>query len=171
MWSDKIKFFCPRSSSGSFHCPGVLERLNPLDNNYVEGDAWQYRFFVPHAIQQLSEMYGATVMKDKLIDIMDLSKLYDFNVLPNPYFWAGNEPDLLVPWQLAFVNASSNLQVFLFSSLLFVLSTFVQEAVRWQMANRFSTMPDGLPGNDDYGAISCWYLWGAMGLYPGELYY
>ena len=27
--------------------------------------------------------------------------------------------------------------------------------------------PNGIPGNDDLGAMSSWYVWAAMGVYPG----
>jgi putative alpha-1,2-mannosidase len=30
----------------------------------------------------------------------------------------------------------------------------------------FTAQPDGLPGNDDLGALSSWYVWSALGLYP-----
>ncbi len=30
----------------------------------------------------------------------------------------------------------------------------------------FTTKPDGLPGNDDLGATSGWYIWNALGMYP-----
>jgi putative alpha-1,2-mannosidase len=29
------------------------------------------------------------------------------------------------------------------------------------------TDPGGIPGNDDLGSMSSWYVWAAMGLYPG----
>jgi putative alpha-1,2-mannosidase len=31
----------------------------------------------------------------------------------------------------------------------------------------FTNAPNGVTGNDDLGAMSAWYLFGAMGLYPG----
>jgi len=27
-------------------------------------------------------------------------------------------------------------------------------------------LPDGIPGNDDLGEMSSWYVWSALGLYP-----
>jgi putative alpha-1,2-mannosidase len=30
----------------------------------------------------------------------------------------------------------------------------------------FHTGPGGLPGNDDAGSMSAWYVWSALGLYP-----
>ena len=41
------------------------------------------------------------------------------------------------------------------------------------LATEYTTGPGGLPGNDDSGAMSSWYIWGALGLYPnaGQPYY
>jgi putative alpha-1,2-mannosidase len=30
----------------------------------------------------------------------------------------------------------------------------------------YSPTPDGEPGNDDLGAMSSWYVWAAIGMYP-----
>jgi putative alpha-1,2-mannosidase len=37
----------------------------------------------------------------------------------------------------------------------------------------YGDQPDGLPGNDDAGTLSAWYVWSAIGLYPnaGQPYY
>lgn len=39
-------------------------------------------------------------------------------------------------------------------------------AVRRVMTESFTRAAGGLPGNDDLGATSAWYVWSAMGLYP-----
>ena len=41
-----------------------------------------------------------------------------------------------------------------------------QERVRRILATEYTTGRGGLPGNDDSGAMSSWYVWTAMGLYP-----
>ena len=67
-----------------------------------------------------------------------------------PYAFMGNEPELGVPWVYDFAGAPSHTQV-----------------VTRRIANRlFTTGPDGLPGNDDGGALSSWYVFAALGLYP-----
>jgi putative alpha-1,2-mannosidase len=47
------------------------------------------------------------------------------------------------------------------------------ERVRHILASEYGTDHGGLPGNDDAGAMSSWYVWGAIGLYPnaGQPYY
>ena len=34
------------------------------------------------------------------------------------------------------------------------------------LTTRFAATPDGLPGNDDSGATSAWYVLSALGIYP-----
>ena len=31
---------------------------------------------------------------------------------------------------------------------------------------KYLLSPDGVPGNDDYGTMSSWFVWSALGLYP-----
>ena len=72
-------------------------------------------------------------------------------ILANPYYWAGNEPDLLAPWLFAYVpNGQPR----------------TAAATRWIASHRYSAAADGLPGNDDYGTLSAWLLWAQLGLYP-----
>ena len=73
------------------------------------------------------------------------------NVGPvDPYLWAGNEPDFLVPWLYNYIGQPWK----------------TQELVDKVRGTLFSPTPDGEPGNDDLGAMSAWYVWAAMGLYP-----
>src|SRR5262249_56782575 len=39
-------------------------------------------------------------------------------------------------------------------------------AVHKVMSDGFNTTAGGLPGNDDLGATSSWYVWAALGMYP-----
>ena len=73
------------------------------------------------------------------------------NVGPvDPYLWAGNEPDFSVPWLYNYLGQPWK----------------TQELVDRMRSTLFSPTPDGEPGNDDLGAMSAWYVWAAMGLYP-----
>ena len=73
------------------------------------------------------------------------------NVGPvEPYLWAGNEPGFGVPWLYNYVGQPWK----------------TQELVDRVRSTLFSPTPDGEPGNDDLGAMSAWYVWAALGLYP-----
>jgi len=83
--------------------------------------------------------------------------LYNNNMLPNPYYWAGNEHNLLFPFLFNDANRADRTQFW----------------TRWLLENRYSTGPGGIPGNDDYGTLSAWYTFAAIGFYPvtGDDYY
>jgi hypothetical protein len=70
--------------------------------------------------------------------------------LSAPYFYIGNEPEHGVPWAYNFAAFPAG----------------TSAAVRRVMNESFTTGPGGLPGNDDLGATSAWYVWAALGMYP-----
>lgn len=69
---------------------------------------------------------------------MTNSRLFPFNALPNPYYWAGNEHNLFSPFMFNFANRPDK----------------TQEHVNWILKNKYSIESDGLAGNDDYVNIS-----------------
>lgn len=69
---------------------------------------------------------------------------------PRPYYWAGNEPD---------INAA-----YLFAQL--GHPELTAQWVGWIVDNIYSDQPDGVPGNDDGGAMGAWYVFSTLGLYP-----
>eukprot|EP00026_Physarum_polycephalum_P007181 Phypoly_transcript_07238.p1 GENE.Phypoly_transcript_07238~~Phypoly_transcript_07238.p1 ORF type:complete len:536 (+),score=94.37 Phypoly_transcript_07238:231-1610(+) len=149
VWNSEKQLFCPKNLTGEWNCPDVW--IDVFDNRYVEGDAWQWRWFVPHdPLGMISLFTSENYFVSQLQEFFERSKLDPSNVLPNPYYWAGNEPDIFAPYMFLFANRPD----------------LTQEYVRWNMDNKYTTAPDGLPGNDDYGCMSAWYVWGALGLYP-----
>ena len=42
----------------------------------------------------------------------------------------------------------------------------MQHYSRWVLRNVYTTGPGGLPGNDDYGTMSAWYIFASIGFYP-----
>jgi len=145
VWSHDDEYYCPRFANGTFMCP--KNKFDFLDNHFVEGDSWHYRF---HGYQPMELFKSEEYFVQQLDEFMTRGHLDPFNVLPNPYYCAGNEPDILSPWLFAWANRSD----------LTIYHT------RWLIANRYSTRPDGVPGNDDYGAISGWLVWAYLGMYP-----
>ena len=43
-----------------------------------------------------------------------------------------------------------------------------QARVRELLADAYGTTPSGIPGNDDCGTMSAWYVFAALGLYPTD---
>eukprot|EP00048_Salpingoeca_helianthica_P017060 m.235483 g.235483 ORF g.235483 m.235483 type:complete len:787 (+) comp20087_c0_seq1:24-2384(+) len=153
LWDNKTEYFCPRKADGTFECnrDPSLHLWILEDSGFCEADQAEMRWFVPH---DLSGLVGLFHNKDSYVNKLDeffkLTALDPSTFLPNPFYWAGNEPDILVPFQF---NAAGR-------------PDLTQKYVRFVMNFSYSTRPDGLPGNDDFGALSSWYVWAALGLYP-----
>ncbi len=133
----------PRLDGGAFPAS-----INPTSlDGYVEGNALQYTWMVPHDLAELVRLIGGTQRVMSRLDPL-FTRL---NVGPtDPYDWAGNEPGFTLPWVYDFAGAPWR----------------TQTVVRHIMVNRYTSTVGGLPGNDDLGALSSWYVWAALGLYP-----
>ena len=107
---------------------------------YVEGTAWQYAFFVPHDVPGLIALHGEEAFVERLQWVFDTDR-----------FEMWNEPDMHYPYLFTFVEGEEGRS---------------QVEARRAMARYFGTGADGLPGNDDAGALSAWFVFSAMGFYP-----
>jgi predicted alpha-1,2-mannosidase len=114
-----------------------------------EGTSTHYTWGIPHNLDRLIRGIGgeraAEARLDKLMSQITFG--YDYG---NPYYLAGNEPCFGVvpvynwmgrPWK-------------------------AQAQMRRVMNVSFSNKAEGIPGDDDSGAMSAWYVFAAMGLYP-----
>jgi predicted alpha-1,2-mannosidase len=114
---------------------------------FLEGDTWQYTWMVPFNLQALILGLGgpgeATRRLDSFFDELNAGPI-------QPHAWMGNEPSFGAPWVYAFAGAPSH----------------TQQVVNRIRGELFAPTPGGLPGNDDLGATSAWYVWAALGLYP-----
>lgn len=114
---------------------------------FEEGDSAQYSWMIPHNLRGLfDKMGGNSVVIDRLDDFF--TQLNDGTY--SPYAYMGNEPSVGVPWEYYFAQAPSR----------------TQEVVRFIQTFLFKNSPDGLPGNDDAGSLSSWYIFSSIGLYP-----
>ena len=114
---------------------------------FEEGNAIQYTWTVPQDLAALGDLMGG--------DRSAVAKLNAFFGRLNagrdsPYDWAGNEPSLWTPWEYDYFGAPSR----------------TQDVVRRIATTLYSDTPADEPGNDDLGAISSWYVWAAIGLFP-----
>ena len=72
------------------------------------------------------------------------------NAGPRPYYWGGNEPDIHAAYVFALVGRPD----------------LTQKWVRWAMHELYGRGAAGLPGNDDGGTMTSWWVFGALGVYP-----
>lgn len=129
--------------------------------NYTEANAWQYSFFVPHDIRGMIELYGGVKKFNVKLD----SLFQGSEQLAGRY-----QPDISgMIGQDAQGNEPSHHMSYLYDYSGEPWKT--QAIVREIMSTLYCNKPDGLPGNDDCGQISAWYLLSAMGFYsvtPGQ---
>ncbi|WP_433295558.1 GH92 family glycosyl hydrolase [Actinoplanes sp. CA-030573] len=143
LFNGESAYIHTRNSDGSFPWP-----LNPAtESPYTEGNAAQYTWMVPHNLGALVTLMGGKGTATQRLD-------HHFTQLNGglslPYFYVGNEPEHGVPWTYNFAGKPAG----------------ASDAVRRVMSESFTTGAGGLPGNDDLGATSAWYVWAALGLYP-----
>lgn len=142
------KFIRPKLQNGNWMEPfdeiateGSGDWAGSGGPGYVEGNAWNYTWFVPHDILGLIELFG----NDNEFD----TKLYQaFN---EGHFTINNEPDIAYPYLFNYINGSEG-----------KTRTLVEKI----MAKDFGIDHAGLPGNDDCGTISAWFVFSALGFYP-----
>jgi predicted alpha-1,2-mannosidase len=143
LWNDESAYLHTRNTGGTWPWP-----LNPAQESpYVEGNAAQYTWMVPHNLGGLVNLMGGPQTAAQRLD----HHFTELNGgLSRPYFYIGNEPEHNVPWAYHFARKPAG----------------ASSAVRRVMAESFTTGAGGLPGNDDLGATSAWYVWSALGMYP-----
>lgn len=149
VWDAGERFFRGRLRDGSWVEP--LRSLDVFDEQYVEGDAWQWRWFAPHDGGGLARLFGSSEQAVRALStFFRRSAWVPGTLLPDPYYWHGNEPD---------IHAA-----YLFSD--WGRPDLTQYWARWVMKTKYGEGPAGLDGNDDYGTLSSWFVWSAAGLYP-----
>jgi predicted alpha-1,2-mannosidase len=138
-----------RHSDGTFP---VGDDPNGWQDYYAEGNAWQYRWLAPHDLEALAAAEGGVApFLEQLDQFFEESAAEDYEpILPSRWYWHGNEPDLHAAWIYAALDRPAG----------------SARWVRWALARHYGDGPDGLPGNDDAGTMSAWYVFSALGLYP-----
>ncbi|MEU1294496.1 GH92 family glycosyl hydrolase [Streptomyces sp. NPDC005840] len=121
-------------------------------NGFVEGTAAQYTWMVQH---NPAGLFAAMGGRDKALARLDSF----FHEDDGSWAFTGsggdkseldNEPSTNVPYLYDYAGAPYK----------------TQETVRAAMRQLWSTAPGGIPGNDDLGAMSSWYVFSALGMYP-----
>ncbi len=134
----------PRSTSGAWETPFDLTS----STNFVEGDSAQYTLAIPFDFGSLVAKIGKPGSVETRLDAF-FSQL---NAGQNSsHLYIGNEPSFWAPW------------VYLWAGL----PSHTQEVVHRLVTTSFADLPNGLPGNDDLGATSSWFVWSALGIFPG----
>ena len=114
---------------------------------FYEALSAEYSLSIPHDVPGLIEACGGAETFRKRLDMFFDRKRYN----------VGNEPSFLTPCLYHWIGRPD-------------LSS---DRVREIVTSNYTDQPDGLPGNDDSGAMSSWLAFHMMGLYPnaGQSYY
>lgn len=149
MFNAQQKQILPRFDDGSW-------KLAPIANqDMVEGNAEQYTWMTLHDTRELYALMGGN---DAVVKRLD-AYFSNLNAgMSPPNFYIGNEPSFASPWHYNWAGAPWRTQK--------VVRDIVNGNPGENIAAVFSDGPGGLPGNDDLGAVSSWYVWAALGAYP-----
>ncbi len=134
-------------------------------DQYTEGNAWQWTWYVPHDVNGLIDLFGGkenfVIKLDSLFTISSElegeNASADISGLIGQYAH-GNEPSQHITYLYNYVGEHWKTQALVDS----VLTTL------------YTDQPDGLSGNEDCGQMSAWYIMSSMGIYsvsPGEKRY
>jgi predicted alpha-1,2-mannosidase len=147
LWDPELGFLGPRKADGSFESYSGIGGQSA----YVEGNAWQYLFMVPHDAPGLVDIIGGPeAFVDKLGRFMSGARDTFNPDLPSAYYWHGNEPNLVAPFLFGFGGRPDLTRLW----------------THWVADTIYTPVPAGLPGNDDGGTLSAWYVFAAAGIYP-----
>jgi predicted alpha-1,2-mannosidase len=148
-----------KSSTGEWRADFNPYNASRINNEYCEGNAWQYLWLVPQDLDKLIECFGDVETTIEKLDGLFTAdtKMEGEDVTPDisgliGQYVHGNEPShhiiyfytmLGEPWKAA-------------DRLYEVMDTM------------YSTEVDGLSGNEDVGQMSAWYIMTTLGFCPVE---
>jgi predicted alpha-1,2-mannosidase len=142
-------FFRPKNQDKSWMEPfdiettaGEIPGYDHLGGSgYVEGNAWQYLFFLRQFPDELSKLMGGKKAFTARLD----------ECFEKDQFVLWNEPDMHYPFMYNNIKGEE---------------WKTQREVTKAIKKHFNTGANGLPGNDDAGTISAWLVFAMMGIYP-----
>jgi predicted alpha-1,2-mannosidase len=155
----------PKTLDGNWYSPQGKPYSPTSEDGFHEGTAWQYQWLEQQDVPALAKAMGGLEQTHRRLDVFfAIDKLladplhaarrewvmgaYDyynqFRYNPN------NEPDLHSPWMYTLTGAPWKTAVVLRAA-----------------QTLFTDGPSGVTGNDDLGTMSAWYMFSALGIYPG----
>ncbi|WGQ10141.1 GH92 family glycosyl hydrolase [Pedobacter gandavensis] len=157
VYDKSIGFMRPKLADGSFK--KEFDVLSTHGQGFIEGNTWNYSFFVPQDPESLMNIMGGKQKFGARIDSL-------FNMhLPDQFFADteditregiiggyvhGNEPAHHVAYLYNWAGQPWK----------------TQARVRNILKMQYKPTPDGLGGNDDCGQMSAWYMFSSLGFYP-----
>ncbi|KQZ71004.1 alpha-mannosidase [Rhodanobacter sp. Root561] len=122
------------------------------DEGFVEGSAAVYLWMVPFDVHGLFDALGGREKATARLNAFfhDTDGHWALTGAGPLHAELDNEPSVGTPWLYDYAGQPWK----------------TQKAVRIVLDTIWKNAPDGIPGNDDLGQMSSWYVWAALGLYP-----
>ncbi len=152
-----LGFARPKHRNGLFK--EEFDLLSTHGQGFIEGNSWNYSFFVPHDVFGLMNQMGGEKQFVRRLDslfTMSLPEKYFKNtedishegIIGN--YVHGNEPSHHIPYLYKWTQSPWK----------------SEPRLREIMKTMYKNSIDGLSGNDDCGQMSAWYIFSALGFYP-----
>lgn len=157
LFDEKSGFVRAKDKKGNWKTP--FDPMHTANEGFIEGNAWNYSFYVPQDIPGLIQKMGGN--KRFVAHLDSLFTMY----MPDKYFAEteditregligcyvhGNEPSHHVAYMYNWAGQPWK----------------TQERVHQIVNTMYLNKPDGLCGNDDCGQMSAWYIFSSLGFYP-----
>ena len=134
------------------------------DSTYYEGGKWNYSFRLLHDMAGRIDLAGGD---GAFVDLLDRFFGLDADPVPpittppterelaagyqlDRFQGLNNEPDMEAPYAYHYAGRPDR----------------TAEVIHAVLTNQFGPSRGGLPGNDDSGGLSSWYVWASLGLFP-----
>ncbi|MBY8878836.1 GH92 family glycosyl hydrolase [Streptomyces sp. PLK6-54] len=133
------------SWSGATFSPGT-------GSGFVEGTSARYTWMVYSDIAGLAQAMGGNKAAVARLDdfFQKPDGTFDFSANDATKYDPTNEPDINAPYLYDYFGAPYK----------------TQQTVRAETDGLWTNTPGGIPGNDDAGTMSSWYVFSALGMYP-----
>lgn len=147
-----------KKTTGEFNEP-----FNPFfsahrDDDYCEGNAWQYTWLVPQDVAGMANCFGGKEkMLAQLDSLFNLPSVIEGDPSPDisgliGQFAHGNEPSHHILYMYTMLGEPHK----------------AAERIREVLCTLYDDSVDGLSGNEDVGQMSAWYILSALGFYEVE---
>jgi predicted alpha-1,2-mannosidase len=154
LFDSSTGFMRGKNWSGEWTIPFDPQALS-RPGDYTEGNAFQYSWYVPHAPNELINMFGGVKPFSKKLDELfetaysGKEKINDVSGFIGQYAH-GNEPSHHIAYFYNLTNEHWK----------------TQKYIRKICDELYNNTPDGLAGNEDCGQMSSWYVFSSLGFYP-----
>ena len=159
-YMDSVTLFARgRMADGSWRTPFNPYSSEHRNNDYCEGNAWQYSWLAPHDYSGLVGFYGS---REKFIERLDSLFSADSRI-------EGKDasPDISgLIGQYAHGNEPSHHVIYFYTMAGEPYKT--ADLARRIYSEFYRNADDGLCGNEDAGQMSAWYVLSSMGFYEAE---